>query len=186
MVAASSTIADTHEIAWRIAAITYRNDKLFNAARFLQRSYENFYVWPGGIRETMWDDAAPVSGAGQNNFEDALHSAFKAIEAVIGDPPKDDRRFFSKLMQIGMDPMEEAGYLEKIPIHCMIRRMNDARDKRSAHGSTTTRKISASELLDFQACAQVIVLAAIESSRGGPLDSRSQSIHGSSESQRYP
>src|SRR5262249_22105517 len=85
------------------------------------------------------------------------------------DPSKDDRSFFATLQRIGINPTEEAGYLHKIPIFEMIRRMNEARDKRSAHGSTRNRKISAAELLDFQACAEVIVAAAIEQARGGPL-----------------
>ena len=169
------TTTYTHEIGWRVAAITYQNAALFDATRFLQRSYENFYVYPGGISEAMYDDTSPKTGAVQNNFEDALHSAFKAVEAVIGDPPKDDRRLFAKLSEIGIDYAEEAGYLHKTPFHEMIRRMNEARDKRAAHGSIRNRKISAAELLDFQACADVIVTAALEKQRGS-------SLHGSDES----
>lgn len=166
------TVTDTHEFGWRIAAVTYQNAVLFDATRFLERSYENFYVSPGGIREVMHDDTPPCAGAAQSDFEDALQNAFKAIEAVIGDPPKDDRRFFSKLTKIGIDPAEEAGYTNKIPIYQMIRRMNEARDKCSAHGSTRNRKISPSELLDFQTCAGVIVAAALEQERGSPLRGR--------------
>jgi hypothetical protein len=169
--AVTKTVTEAHELGWCIAAVTYQNAALFDATRFLQRSYENFYVSPGGISEVMYDDTPPRTGAAQNNHEDALHSAFKAIEAVIGDPSKDDRRFFATLAKIGIDPAEEAGYLNKIPIHKMIRRMNEARDKRSAHGSTRNRKISAAELLDFQTCADVIVTAALEKQRGSPLRS---------------
>jgi hypothetical protein len=167
----SKTVTEAHEFGWRTAAVTYQNAALFDATRFLQRSYENFYVSPGGISEVMYDDTPPSTGATQNDREDALHSAFKAIEAVIGDPSKNDNRFFATLAKIGIDPAEEAGYLNKIPVHKMIRRMNEARDKRSAHGSTRNRKISAAELLDFQTCAEVIVSAALEKQRGSPLRS---------------
>jgi hypothetical protein len=167
--AVSRTVTLAHEMAWKVAAVTLHNPALFDATRFLHRSHENFSVSPGGISEVMYDDEPPMTGASQNDFEDALHSAFKAIEAVIGDPPKDDRRFFTKLAQIGVDPHEEAGYREKIPIQKIIRRMNDARDKRAAHGSTRNRSITASELLEFQACADLIVAAAIEKVRGKPL-----------------
>ncbi len=170
LAAVSMATSDAHEIAWRIAAVTFKNAALFDATRFLQRSYENFYVYPGGITEVMSDpDDTPTTGAGQNRFEDALHSAFMAIEAVIGDPPRDDRRLFAKLADIGVDPHEEAGYVDKIPIARMIRRMNEARDKKSAHGSTRHRRIAAAELLNFQACADVIVTAALERARGSPL-----------------
>jgi len=165
----TKTATAAHEFGWRTAAVTYQNAALFDAARFLQRSYENFYVAPGGISEVKYDETPSSTGAAQNNREDALHSAFKAIEAVIGDPPKNDRRFFSTLAKLGIDPAEEAGYLNKTPIHKMIRRMNEARDKCSAHGSTRNRRISAAELLDFQTCANVIVTAAFEKQRGSPL-----------------
>jgi hypothetical protein len=165
----SATISHDHETAWRIASVTFGNEQLFNATRFLQRSYENFFVFPGGVSEVVSAPCSPSSGSGQNNFEDALHNAFKAIEAVIGDPPKDDRRFSEKLAAIGIDPQEPVGYQDKIPIADMVRRMNTARDKRSAHGSTRNRGISSAELLDFQACAGEIVMAALEKARGSPL-----------------
>lgn len=167
----SKAATNTHEFGWRTAAVIFPNSALFDATRFLKRSYESFYVAPGGIKDVMYDDTPPSTGAAQNDREDALHSAFKAIEAVIGDPSKSDRRFFATLAELGIDPAEEVGYLNRTPLHIMIRRMNEARDKRSAHGSTRNRNISAAELLDFQACAEVIVAAALQKQRGSPLRS---------------
>jgi hypothetical protein len=165
------TMTQKHEMAWRIATVTFRYPALFDATRFLHRSYESFCVSPGEIREVLSDpDKVPKTGAVQNNFEDALQSAFKAVEAVIGDPPKDDRRFHAKLAELGLDPKEEVGYVERIPFERMIRRMNEARDRRSAHGSTRNRRISATELLDFQTCAEIIVVTALEKVRGRPLE----------------
>lgn len=170
LAAFAATTADTHEAGWRIAALVFQNAALFNAARFMQSSYEKFYVYPGMTREVSSDsESAPASGAAQNRYEEALQSAFKAIEAVIGDPPKDDRRFFNKLTQIGINPHEEVGYGEKFPIYLVIREMNEARDKKSAHGATPNRKIGAAELLNFQACAGEVVLAALEHARGSSL-----------------
>jgi hypothetical protein len=135
--------------------------------RYLRRSYENFYAYPGGISEVLWDpERFPTTGTAQTNFEDALQRAFKAIEANIGDPPKDDRRLLAKLTLHGIDPEEPVGYQEKIPIQEMIRRMNDARDKRAAHGSTRNRGIAIGDLLDFQACAEFIVWSELEHVRG--------------------
>jgi len=170
LAAISCTTADVHETAWRIATTSLGNPALFDAMRFIQRSHENFYVAPGGISGVISDpDIHPVSGTLQSNFEDALQNAFKAVEAVIGDPPRDDRRFFEKLREIGIDPHEEVGYTERSPIERVIRQMNAARDKRSAHGSTRNRNISPAELLSFQACAEEVVLAALEKARGCPI-----------------
>jgi len=166
----SCTSSDRHEAGWRVAALTFTNDVLFDATRFLKRSHDNFYVYPGQIREVAFDrDAAPRTASHQSHFEDALHNAFKAIEAVIGDPPKDDRKFFETLTAIGVDPLEEVGYSEKMAITTVIRNMNVARDKRSAHGSTRRRMIRPFELLEFQSCAEAIIWAALEKARGSDL-----------------
>jgi hypothetical protein len=165
-----STTPDRHEAAWRIAAVTFNDNALFDATRFLKRSHDNFFVNPGQIREVAYDEGAtPRTSSEQTDFEDALHSAFKAVEAVIGDPPKDDRKFFAKLKDIGIDPLEEVGFGEKTAISSVIRRMNVARDRRSAHGSTRQRTICPAELLEFQACAEVVILAALEKARGSRL-----------------
>jgi hypothetical protein len=166
----SSTTPDRHEAAWRIAAVTFNDEALFDATRFLKRSHDNFFVEPGQICEVASDrDALPRTPSHQTDFEDALQNAFKAIEAVIGDPPRDDRKFFDKIRSIGLDPMEEVGYGAKEAISSVIRKMNEVRDKCSAHGSTRRRAIRPAELLEFQACAGEIALAALEKARGSPL-----------------
>ncbi|MDX2267712.1 MAG: hypothetical protein NW208_06370 [Bryobacter sp.] len=157
------TVDYWHELAWRIARITFRHDRMFEATRFLQRSYECFYVFPGGIDDVVYDDAPPQSAVVRSRYEDALQNAFKAVEAIIGDPPKDDRRLLEKLRLIGIDALEPVGYRVKEPIADVIRSMCAARDKKSAHGSTRDRLIKPNELLEFQACAAVLVLAGLES-----------------------
>lgn len=150
--------------------MTFNDPALFAATRFLNRSHDSFIVYPGQIREVASDvDAVPRTASGQTDFEDALHNAFKAVEAVIGDPPSDDRKFFDKLKDIGVDPQEKVGFTEKVPISTVIRRMNEAWDKRSAHGSTRQRTIRAAELLEFQACAKAIILTALGRARRTPL-----------------
>lgn len=166
----TSTAANVHEGAWRVARVTFGDDRLFDATRFLSQSYLNFHVYPGQLREVAGDpDASARTGSEQTHFEEALQNAFKAVEAVIGDPPKDDRKLFLKLSALGIDPSEPAGYVAQRPFSEHIRQMNLARDKRAAHGSTRNRRIRAAELLDYQGCADVIVTAAIEQVRGGPL-----------------
>ncbi len=153
----------SHENGWRIAATTFFDNVLFEATRFLQRSVECFFVYPGGIDEVAYDDLCPHSASLRSRFEDALHNSFKAVEAIIGDPPKDDRRLSEKLKTIGISFDEPVGYRAKESIGVVIRSMNVARDKKSAHGSTKHRSITPAELLEFQGCAQTIVLAALES-----------------------
>src|SRR5262249_55251785 len=93
----------------------------------------------------------------------------RRFEAVIGDPPKNSEKFFGRIRGLGIDPHEPVGYENQVPISTLIRQMNEARDKRSAHGSTRRRTIRPAELLDFQACADVLVLAAVEKARGSSV-----------------
>ncbi len=76
--------------------------------------------------------------------------AFKAIEAVIGDPPRDDRKFFDKLKNIVIDPQEKVGYVcrKTSDLH------SDPDDERGKGQALGSRKYAAAhdppaELLEF-------------------------------------
>ena len=159
------------EMAWRIAAVTVHDEKLRRAVWFLKASHDNFYVWPGELDEVLANpDHLVWSGVGQTRAENALHNAFKAVEAIIGDPPKDDQKLFQKMSAAGLDPNEPVGYHTEAPLYSVIRTMSRARDTKSAHGSTDDRKLRILEITEYQALAEAVVLAAIEHKRGAPLD----------------
>jgi hypothetical protein len=165
-----STTSDRFEAAWRIACAIFENQTLFEATRFLKRSHDFFYIFPGQLDEVLSDsEVAALTSSDQTRFEDALQNAFKAIEAVIGDPPKKDSKLFLKLRQTGLDPNEMVGYRNRKALHQVIRDMNVARDRKSAHGSTPNWTIYIWELLEFQACSEMIVIAAIENLRGNTV-----------------
>jgi len=168
----STTDKDTFEDTWRIAGFTFGNEHLFEATRFLKTSHDNFYIYPGQIREVVSDpERLPLTTSNKTHFEIALQNAFKAIEAVIGDPPKDEMKFFKKLRKIGVDPFIEAGLMieTKKPIHQVIRDMNQARDKKSAHGSTRNRAIKVYDMLIYQECSSYIVKTALDTAMGASL-----------------
>lgn len=150
------------DAAWKITPLIMHDANLKLAAQFLSESQDNFFVWPGGMDEAIGQSAyVPKSVYEQVRFENALQNAFKAIEAVIGNPPKSDIKFFQTIKEIGLDPSEEFG-LNDLPLNKVIRKMSIARDKKSAHGSTKDRNISVGELLDYQFCARLIVITAFE------------------------
>lgn len=148
------------EMAWRLTPLLLKNDRFHHAFRFLKTSQENFFVWDGEIEDVI-DKAQTTAKTAtqQSRFENALQDSFKAIEAIIGDPPRDDEKFFKKIESIRLDPHEKFG-LEDKPIYQVIRDMSNARDKKAAHGSTPNREITLGELLEYQNCARLIVLQA--------------------------
>lgn len=157
------------ETAWKLTPLLFNNEKFLHAFRFLKTSQENFHVWPGQIDEAVEDAHVTAENVfQQSRLENALQDSFKAVEAIIGDPPKNDDKFLGKIKSFGIDPNMIFG-LEDKPIHQVIRDMNDARDKKAAHGSTQNRAITVGELLVFQNCARFIALHACESQLGERL-----------------
>lgn len=157
------------DAAWKIAPLLVQDEPLYRATRFLKASQEGFHVWAGESEVLDHMDCAATTGAEQTSFERALQDAFKAVEAVVGDPPKDDRKFFRKIRKAGLDPHQELGYPDAMELHRVIRDMNEARDKKAAHGSTKPRPITIGELLDYQACARHVVSRAVEHKLGHPI-----------------
>jgi len=167
---AMSTAAHHFDAAWKITPILVQNEPLYRAVLFLKASQDDFFVWPGQIDEILGNpELAASTGFEQIRLENALQSAFKTVEAVLGDPPKDDLKFFAKIRSIGLDPDEQVGYGDKLPLHEVIRHMNAARDKKAAHGGTPHRTITVGELMEYQACARLVVWAAIENVLGEPV-----------------
>jgi hypothetical protein len=154
------------QAAWGIARALYDNQYLFNSANFLKSSQEKFFVWPGQLDEVIEDTSIAKAGWEQTRLEDALLNAYKTVEAIIGDIPKDERKYFSKLESIGIDPHETVGYAPKKELHIVIREMNDQRDKKAAHGRTPNREITIGSMLEYQACARYVLVSAIENYLG--------------------
>ena len=146
------------KVAWELTPLLLKNDKVLRVFRFLKTSQENFYIWSGEIDDAVENAHMTAKNVfHQSRLENALQDSFKAIEAILGDPPKDDKKFFRKMEAIGLDPNESFGLANK-PLYQIIRDMNIARDKKAAHGSTSDRQISIGELLDYQHCARLVVL----------------------------
>jgi hypothetical protein len=103
--------------------------------------------------------------------ETAVWNTLKSLEAIIGDPPKNERKLRKKLSDSGIDPDERIGYLwhstntpdSLEPLIEKIRKLSVCRDKRAAHGSKTSpnRSITYYELMDFQGCVRYCLDLAI-------------------------
>jgi hypothetical protein len=94
--------------------------------------------------------------------ETAFQNAYKAIESVVGDPPKDDIKFEKRLSKIGLLAAEKIGYKRKRTLLESIREFEIIRNKRVAHGSTPSRGLTVLEVLECQACAKHIIEAALD------------------------
>ena len=128
--------------AWRITPLLRSNEDLHRAAAFLRTSQLSYWIPEVDLGEAIEQAAEMAPNALiQSRWEDALQNAFKAIEAIVGDPPKDETRFHAKLSSAGLDPNAESGLVSKDRLSAQIRRMNVARDKKSAHESVPNRHL---------------------------------------------
>lgn len=162
--------------AWKMLPVVVE-EPYFDAIHFYQASIRDFCFLGDTVTAVIYGDITqPVSRSEFARAEDAILNAFKAVEAIVGDFPKDDRKFHRKLRDVGIDPDEIAGYVgrgidsaidKREPISEKLRRMAFVRDKKAAHGLTKVdRRITYFEIMDFQACAKVVLQVAIEKKLG--------------------
>jgi len=158
------------EAAWRMVPALYQNENLHRAAVFLDSSQNRFYVAPGEIGDLLAEPnlTAPNSKV-QDDWETALHAAFKSVEAVVGEPPNDERRFHRKLRNVGIDPRETFDLRRGTTTSGVLRDMHKARDSKSAHGGTRKSPLAIEEVYRFQLCARFVLLRAVENVLGRPL-----------------
>jgi hypothetical protein len=156
--------------ALRAAPVLVHNTRIRFASAFLSVARRDFHVYPGHLRDAIDEgDRVPAATSELARWESAFQNYYKCIEAITGDPPRDDRSFREKLTKMGVDPTEEVGYETKMPVASVLRLMNDIRDTRAAHGSSK-RGITTNQMLEITALAELVLLTAIEQELGKPID----------------
>ncbi|MBN2094404.1 MAG: hypothetical protein JW740_03510 [Candidatus Zambryskibacteria bacterium] len=154
----------TIDYVWSILPALLKYEYIVNAASFFRESIIKVWMSDEDVQEMMVDKSdLPISKAEGAGIETSYQNAFKSIEAIIGEPSKEENKLKQQLIKQGINPDEIVGYktmepgkekvLEKIKI------MQINRDKKAAHGKTNTgRDIGYCELKDKQELARYIIL----------------------------
>ncbi len=158
------------DYVWHIVPCIVENESLMDASNFYRESIMRGWVTDDDVFVIMSDNSdTPASQEEMIYVETAYQNAFKAIEAVIGEPPKDERKLRMKLRKAGIDPDEMVGFElygmkpGKETILKKVTEMYQARDKKTAHGKTgEPRNIGYCELKDKQALARYLISSHIE------------------------
>lgn len=142
----------------------------FEAVHYYEASTSDYSIDGASIAEVLSNISdGPVSKADATRAEDAVQNAFKAVEALIGEPPTNDEKLRRKLKEIGVNPEEPAGLQwhgkgpEKEPLTKKVRTLQALRDKKAAHAKTRRgAPLTYHDVMDAQGCAQTIVLIAVQ------------------------
>jgi hypothetical protein len=160
--------------AWRLASVAFGDRRLKRAIRHLVDSQTDFYAYPGEIPELL--EHAEYSGYRWwewSQLEQALISAYSAVEALIGDPPRNGSKLRRKLhLEHHINPdmvFRQLLHLEGLTVAQMVHHMQQARDTKAAHGSTPDGSLTLAELLEFQSLARSMIFAHAEHILGESL-----------------
>jgi hypothetical protein len=142
-----------------------------DAAAFYSESISQVWVADDDVLDIVANNSnIPASQVDRARVETAYQNAYKAIEAIIGEPPKDIKKLRLNLINIGLNPDELVGYnlYGMVPAKEVLLKkiidMQKNRDKKVAHGKTIIpRNIGLCELKDKQALTQYVILCAIKS-----------------------
>jgi hypothetical protein len=162
--------SDVLDYVWRIVPVILENQSLMDAAGFYRESIMQAWVADDDVFEIMQNNSdLPLSQAERARVETAYQNAFKAVEAVIGEPSKDEAKLRLKLTDAGINPDEIFGYdlygmkPGKETFLKKLKDMHQTRDKKAAHGRTNIpRTIGYRELKDKQAFACYLIQANID------------------------
>ena len=127
---------------FRLVPVVVSSAKLLLSAGFLVMSHRDFSM-PRTTEILSDPDFVPPTIFEKCAFENALHNAYKSVEAIIGDPPKKEKKLLEKFEDAGIDPIRK---MKKYDIntrhfvdksyHELVIVFESFRTKYSAHGST--------------------------------------------------
>jgi hypothetical protein len=114
-----------------------QNEDLFNAGAFFRSCCSEFSFMDGMVREVLDDPRRePENESERLAFEHVVLQSFRTVEAIVGEPGGDERRFHQRLKNWNLKPSERVGFSGR-PKHSLenrIRWLQDARDSAAAHG----------------------------------------------------
>jgi len=162
------SVAEHVEWVWDVLP-GCKNPNVAKALFFLATSLDRIEFSPGDqhdIVSGVQDAGVPKSAIDQVEIESVAMDAYKAIEAVVGDPGSDLRKFRLTVTEAGINPDEMVGYHDKVSLAQKIITLNEHRDSRIAHGSSPRNTpLSYFELMDWQECAKHVVTSALIKSK---------------------
>jgi hypothetical protein len=114
-----------------------QNENLFNACMFFRSCCSEYSFMDGVVRDVLDEPKqGPEDEIERLAFEHVVLQSFRTVEAVIGEPGKNVKRFRQHLQRWGIDYKERVGFPghKKYMLEDRLRWLQSARDSATAHG----------------------------------------------------
>lgn len=143
-------------------------EPILSSLHYYEQSLRDYSFLGDSVSEILEDRSrSPEGPADRIRAEQSVLNAFKSVEMLIGEPPRDDRKLRAKLVSVGVDPDLRVGYGEddgasRVTLMTKIRELHTARDKRAAHAKTGADPLTYFDVMDLQECARTVLLESLE------------------------
>jgi hypothetical protein len=119
-----------------------QNEDLFNACSFFRSCCSEFSFMDGVVDEVLYEPRQePKNEVERLALEHLVLQAFRTVEAIVGEPGNNVKRFRDRLKACGIDHNERVGFPghPKQRLEDRIRWLQYARDSAAAHGRRRRR-----------------------------------------------
>jgi len=142
-----------------------QNEDLFNACSFFRSCCSEFSFMDGVVREVLHKPRRePESEVERLALEHLVLQSFRTVEAIVGEPGSNVKRFRNRLKAWGIDHNERVGFPghSKHRLEDRIRWLQDARDSAAAHGRRRRRNpFTQFEAMEAQHLAESVLERAL-------------------------
>lgn len=146
----------------RLVVPAWEDSKVYKAISFLYKSVKELGVDLCDWRENGYDESFETY-INDGARESAFQNAYKAVEAILGDlggERKRENRIIMRLRDVGINPNRHMS-LRGETLKELLAKYALTRDKITAHGSVSKRRLPLAEIIGLQADARYILLKSI-------------------------
>ena len=141
------------------------NEDLFNACSFFRSCCSNYNLMDGVVGDVLHEpQREPENEHERLALENVILQSFRTVEAIVGEPGKNEKRFHARLGLWGLDPHERVGFpgKRKQRLEDRIRWLQSVRDSTAAHGKRRrTDPFTIFEAMEAQHIADAVLNRAL-------------------------
>jgi hypothetical protein len=141
------------------------SEDLYNACAFFRSCCSDYNLMDGVVSDVLHEPRRePENERERLALENVVLQSFRTVEAIVGEPGKDEKRFHARLEAWGLSHRERVGFpgKRKKRLEDRIRWLQSARDSAAAHGKRRrTTPFTMFEAMEAQHLADAVLHRAL-------------------------